>query len=216
VTLTDYAQAITYAANEWKVDIITMSFGCKDRVNVINDAIVAAHNKHILLFAAASNCGGNDEIAWPAKSDKVICVHATDGYGKSTRFTPNALSNADNFAVLGSAVKSYWPEALTGEGLSEMRMSGTSCAAPIAAGIAAVIMEFVCRKSRVNTEFANETRFKRLGERQVMSYILRKMVPRRNAGYDYIVPWTLFDSMDKDYDENYVLQKILRAIKEAG
>jgi hypothetical protein len=194
-----------------------MSFGCKDRVKVINDAITAAHDKQILLFAAASNCGGNDEIAWPAKSDKVICVHATDGNGNSTRFTPNALSNANNFAVLGSAVKSFWPEVLNKKGLTEMRMNGTSCAAPIAAGIAAIVMEFVRRKSGDHKEFANDKRFERLGERQVMTNILRKMVRgSKSAPYDYIEPWKLFNIEDDEYDESYMLRKIRKAINKAG
>lgn len=194
-----------------------MSFGCKQRVDVINDAIKFAHDeKNILLFAAASNCGGNDEIAWPAKSDKVICVHATDGYGKSTRFTPNALDNADNFAVLGSAVKSYWPH-LTKEGTYEMRMSGTSCAAPVAAGIAAIVIEFIRRKSAGNAKFANDVAFDRLRERQVMINIFRKMVRgnKKVKEYDYVEPWKLFDSTD-DYDENYVLRKLRKVIRKTG
>lgn len=185
---------------------------------MINDAIEEAYRRRILVFAAASNCGGNDSISWPAKSDKVICVHATDGYGNSTRFTPKALGNADNFAVLGSAVKSYWPECLEGS-QGEMRLNGTSCAAPIAAGIAALVMEFVRRKCAQHKDFATHTELlQRLGERQAMIRIFRKMVSddKKNALYDYLEPWNLLDKQDKWYDEKDKVREILKIVDKSG
>jgi hypothetical protein len=202
---------------KWNVNIITMSFGCKQRVKVINDAIKLAHDKNILLFAAASNCGGNDDIAWPANSDKVIGVHATDGNGRPTRFTPNALDNEDNLAVLGSAVKSYWPKKAK-DGTYEMRMSGTSCAAPIAAGLASIVMEYIRRKSAEHPEFATDPAFERLGERKVMINIFRKMVrgSKKVKEYEYIEPWKLFDIQDEEYDESYALKKLRKTIRKTG
>ncbi|KAK3176017.1 hypothetical protein OEA41_007339 [Lepraria neglecta] len=49
------ADAITYAAKEWEVDIITMSFGFEQSIPIIEDAIKIAESKKIVIFAAASN-----------------------------------------------------------------------------------------------------------------------------------------------------------------
>ena len=49
------ADAITYAAKEWEVDIITMSFGFEQSIPIIEDAIKIAESKKIVMFATASN-----------------------------------------------------------------------------------------------------------------------------------------------------------------
>ena len=211
-------QAINHAATVWKVDIITLSFGCKTRVDPIYDAIRSACEKKILVFAAASNGGGNDDIAWPASmKDHVICVNATDGNGNATGFTPNALISGDNFAVPGSAILSSWPEAL---GQAEMRMNGTSCAAPIAAGIGAIVLEFLRRARARHAEFERDADiFDRSKERLGMSKIFHKMVrsdTKSRSNYVYIEPWELFDCRDADYNEEDVLRSIRRILRKAG
>lgn len=194
-----------------------MSFGCKDRVESIHQAITDACNKNVLVFVAASNSGGNDRVLWPARMDRVTCVHATDGNGNSTRFTPNATAHDDNFAVLGSGVKGYWPEALGGP---QMRLNGTSCAAPIAAGIAAIILDYTRRtraRHRVFDEYERD--FDRLRERHGMSKILHKMAKKDTIArgpYTYIEPWELLNVEDKLYTEEFVLRSILRELELAG
>ncbi|KAI9692086.1 MAG: hypothetical protein M1820_009521 [Bogoriella megaspora] len=207
------AQAIRFAVETWNVDIITMSFGCRDRVDSIHDAITEACQKKKLVFVAASNCGGNDRIAWPARMDKVICVHATDGNGNSTGFTPNAVANDSNFAVPGSGIKSFWPEELGGP---TMRMNGTSCAAPIAAGIAAVVLDYVDRRKSRSSDWEKYNQvFDRIRERQGMSQVLAEMVKKDTvprSSYKYLEPWELLNAEDKFYDEEDVLRKILKAL----
>ena len=99
----------------WQVDTISMSFGFPNRVPGYADleqAIHDAEHANILIFAAASNNGGNRQRAFPARTDKVICVHSSDGQGNPSDFNPTSVQNQDNFSTLGEAVRSSWPVGL--------------------------------------------------------------------------------------------------------
>lgn len=119
-----------------------MSFGFGERHNPIFEAIKHAHSNGVLLFAAACNDGNNHPsgVAWPANEPRVICVHSGDGLGNKSPYTPESRDNM-RIMVLGECIKSAWPEKFS---LPENHkyMSGTSCAAPIAAGIAAVLLDY--------------------------------------------------------------------------
>jgi len=66
-------------------DIINMSFGINTSAipevslrrvkDTVNHAAVAGK----IMFAAASNCGGNGGRAYPARDPNVICIYASDG-----------------------------------------------------------------------------------------------------------------------------------------
>ncbi|KAK4101058.1 subtilisin-like protein [Parathielavia hyrcaniae] len=210
------AEAIIHAVRVWQVDIISLSFGFPDRVEVIHEALKMANNENVLVFAAASNCGSNDRISYPASSDKVICIHATDGLGNKASFTPGSLERHDNFAAPGVAVKSYWSQHFQRLGQDwnpERRLSGTSSAAPIAAGIAALVLEFV-RSARASLGDADEDNlksktaqlFEQLKERQEMIRVLNLMVwPEQYQRYQYLTPWKLFDP---GYDKTFLLKGI--------
>jgi hypothetical protein len=135
-------QAIRYAVDEWKVDMIVMSFGFGEEHQLLDDAIQHAAYKKVLMFAAASNDGKNRPggVAWPAHDDSVICVHSGDGGGNPSKFTPEARDGM-RVMVLGECVNSASPPHLKHLGDHHL-MSGTSCAAPIAAGIAALILDY--------------------------------------------------------------------------
>ena len=62
---------------EWKVDIIVMSFDFGEEQKSLRDAIKSAANNGVIMFAAASNDGKNrpDRVAWPARDMNVICVY---------------------------------------------------------------------------------------------------------------------------------------------
>ncbi|PYH91049.1 subtilisin-like protein [Aspergillus ellipticus CBS 707.79] len=78
------ANAILWASREWEADIISMSFGFTDEQPCVGEAIdeVLYQRKHsILLFAAASNYGGNGREMFPARHDSVILIRATNAYG---------------------------------------------------------------------------------------------------------------------------------------
>jgi hypothetical protein len=138
-----------------------------------------------MIFAAASNGGGNDGLAFPAREDQVICIGSTDGEGNKSDFTPGPHVY-NRFSTIGEAVKSSW---LGGE---TQRKSGTSYATPIAAGITALVMDFMRQCSEADPRLVM-----RLKEKRAMEAVLRLMCTERD-GFDYIAPWNLFNDLRKD------------------
>src|SRR5882757_4296225 len=114
-----------------------MSFGFPRLVGVIDKALTEAYNKRVLMFASASNAGGNAGLTYPARSPLVIEIYATDGIGDRYPRNLTPRRRCKNFATLGVAVKSWWPENL-GKGFARC-VSGTSTATVVAAGIAAIV-----------------------------------------------------------------------------
>ncbi|KAI0198197.1 hypothetical protein F4808DRAFT_436847 [Astrocystis sublimbata] len=177
--LSSIAKAIDYAVTEWNVDIISMSFGYYDKNDEIDAAIDRALKADKLLFAAASNEGGNRGRSRPARGSGVICVHACDGKGNKGAMNPSPLKKALNFSALGVAVESKW------QGKTVYK-SGTSFATPVAAGIAANVLEFAGSRGRLSP--GNMKRLKRF---EGMCAVLEDMCTERD-GYDYLQPQNLF------------------------
>ena len=110
-------------------------------VRPVAEAIDIASSQNVILFAAASNSGSNQPIAFPANCPPEICVHSADGYGNPSRFT---LVDGPNFAVIGEAISSSWPQTRD-EGREKCKW-GTSTSTPILAAIAALVLEFTHQK----------------------------------------------------------------------
>ncbi|VUC35622.1 unnamed protein product [Clonostachys rosea] len=142
------AEAINHAVDKWDVDIISMSFGWPssdfEGYEDLQTAIDKAISKKVLMFAAAANSGGRRGRAYPASSSQVICVHSTDTYGNASDFSPTAEPNSINIATVGESVQSAWPMLLCQKLNTEclMSRSGTSYATPIAAGMAAFLLQY--------------------------------------------------------------------------
>ena len=162
-----------------------MSFGFKDRVDCIADAISHAKRQKILMFVAASNEGGNGDIYFPAYMSEVICVNAFTGEGNPASFAPSPTKNQQDFAVLGTDVYSYWSHERGG---GKRYMSGTSCAAPILAGIAAMILSYVLHLGSKHQEYPYLNRLRETENMQRMLHIITK----NRSEYRYVQPWTLF------------------------
>lgn len=126
-----------------------MSFGYPSRqiegYDKLEEAILYAHSKNVLMFAAASNSGANLDRAYPARDPHVICIHSTDSDGNRSKFSPTALTHDLNIATIGESVESAWPVHLCDAKLNQDCLqckSGTSYATPIMVGIAAFLLQY--------------------------------------------------------------------------
>ncbi|PIA94565.1 hypothetical protein CB0940_08963 [Cercospora beticola] len=188
------ANAINYAVNVEGVDIISLSFGFAQEVPIINQAIegaVGRPERPCLVFAAASNFGGNDEVQWPACHDRVICIHAADGIGNKYSRNVRMENSHKEFATLGCEV-----QALVRPGVRGTK-SGTSVATPVAAGIASLLLDDVLlNQADYLLRFPESTsdeysmRVHELRRCKGMSNALQKMAIPRD-GYNYLRPWKL-------------------------
>ncbi|KAL7936385.1 hypothetical protein V8C35DRAFT_320762 [Trichoderma chlorosporum] len=189
------AKAIDCAVSEWKVDVISMSFGIREHHDGMRRAISNALHKDTLLFAAASNDGANLGRAFPAKYPGVFCIHSTDGNGNPSAFNPTADDKDVNFSLLGENVLSHWPFGIKDHKDSVKSISGTSVATPIAAGLAAAILSFVRQQEHKLVPAGDD---KLLGtwlkEAHSMNEVFKSMVKQtRGQGYHYITAHSLFD-----------------------
>ena len=174
-----------HATDEWKVDIISMSFGWSRWYRCVEEAIDHASSRDVILCAAASNDGSNKAVAFPANYPHVICVHSANGWGGPSHFTPPLLDVGPNFAVIGEAINSTWP-VKRGEG-HEKRMTGTSTSTPILAAIIALLQEFTNQKP---VKTAHDLRLK---TSEGITQVLLAM-SSNERGYRVVAPWRVLDS----------------------
>ncbi|TKA67300.1 hypothetical protein B0A49_07278 [Cryomyces minteri] len=174
-------------ATEQKVDIISISAGFKRTrlgcPSPLREAVDRAAKAGILIFAAASNWGNKDDIAYPAAiKDQVMCIFATDGANRHVRaFNPDPRDDADNFAILGENVK------IT-EGRD--RDSGTSMATALAAGLAGI------------------DNLGLIGTKAGITAISKRMSKGRKEGYDCVIPWKILKDSAPDRSEQRAQARI--------
>lgn len=118
-----------------------MSFGYKGRDSKLDQALQKARDHHIVIFAAASNFGNHEQVAWPARNpERAICVHSSNDLGTyRSVFSPKPDSKTIHFMAVGERVCSHWPVS---KGGGFRTMSGTSTATPVATAIAALLIAF--------------------------------------------------------------------------
>ncbi|KAK5654613.1 hypothetical protein OQA88_7243 [Cercophora sp. LCS_1] len=194
------AKAINWAVQVWKVDIINMSFALPQTNPDIDEAIKEALDptnvcdigatRKIIFAAAGNNQGGNTRRSWPASGDGVIAIHATDGMGMPVNTNPGS-TNAFRFATLGSSIPyASFRENEDGDvERSALYISGTSFATPIAAGIAANVLEY----ARHYIDNLNERRKERLYSGPGMEKIFEAMSEGLRDDCHYVQPWTFWE-----------------------
>jgi len=119
-----------------RVHIIWISWGMKRDIPVICRPIKEAISRNILIFACASNAGANYNITFPARLPRVFCIGSADGLGTQSDFSP-PFPGEEKFSALGEAVLG----ARSGTD-GEIRKDGTSISTPIAAGLAALLIQY--------------------------------------------------------------------------
>ncbi|KAL7916498.1 hypothetical protein GGI35DRAFT_466092 [Trichoderma velutinum] len=184
------AKAIKYAVKEWEVDIIVMPFAFPHSNEDIEDAIDDYHNK-VLLFAAASN-KTDEKLGFPACLPEVFCIYSNKTRTIQSQFCKLGKQGKYNFSTIGEDVKGAWPTGLT-DGEAELRQSGTSCSTPIAAGAAALVLQFARQSGR-----GAVSRAKKLKNKSVMEKVLFEcMTEKQKSGvYNLIEPWKLLSGLD--------------------
>ncbi|KAF8851524.1 hypothetical protein BDZ45DRAFT_660408 [Acephala macrosclerotiorum] len=207
----DVAKAIRYAVDEWKVDIISMSFNLHGSTRLVKDAIDCAKSQGVLMFAAACNDlhMKEESIGFPAREvASVFCVNSHNGNRKPSDFTPVNLSERANFAVLGEGLEG------PGKASTSQFMNGTSCATPIAAAFAATVLDFSIQlSSKVNTKVWERSMEKVWvdGKNELKdSWLMKKVFfhlmvedPKRGQ-YNAIKPWMLFRFKDAENAESEI------------
>ena len=137
-TITDIADAIRFAADN-KADVINMSLGGGGESQIMKDAIEYAHNKGVVIVAAAGN-ENRDSASYPARYARVISVAATDAQNEKAEFS-NYGAGVDIAAPGGGNGSKIWQETIDPETNEPIvaGLQGTSMAAPHVAGVAALI-----------------------------------------------------------------------------
>jgi len=176
-----------------------MSFALRETNPDIDEAIQQALDptnvretgatRKIIFAAAGNNKGGNTRPSWPASRNGVIAIHATDGLGTPVNINPSS-TGGDCFATLGSNIPyTVYEENKDGDDDDkEIYISGTSFATPVAAGIAANVLEY----ARRHIHDLNEDRKKELYSGPCMKRIFRAMSQKR-GDYHYVQPWTFWE-----------------------
>lgn len=192
--------------NEWKAQIIVMPFAFPHTIEEIDDAI-DEHHSRALLFAATSN-KNDEETGFPARHADVIGVYSNRTPSVQSEFCKPGKEHERNFSAIGEDVNGSWPQGLEGEDASRTgreRRSGTSCSTPIAAGVAALVLEFASLEGRVEV-----SRPAKLKKKKVMEKVLFDcMTDKHTSGtYNLLQPWKLFSPYNGRNSKPKTLQSV--------
>ncbi|ETS74204.1 hypothetical protein PFICI_14070 [Pestalotiopsis fici W106-1] len=190
------AKAIWWAVDECEADVISMSFGFSDEIPLISKTINEVHlqrNNKILFFAAASNSGGNRKEMFPASHDSVISIRETNSNGAFSDTNPpvDRLGPAV-FGTLGTQVRSAWLRRVDGE----LPKSGSSVATAIAAGIAAMMLNFA-NLGFCSSKFVLPTSANRLWTRRGMLALFARMSEDMGNRCFFISPMRFFSDSNE-------------------
>lgn len=167
-----------------------MSFGLSQWDSQVNDIIQEATN-HAILFAAASNRGGNGHRTFSAIHHGVLCIHAFDSNGNNFGgMNPSTESFRDSWTILGVAIPF--------EDQSVCKL-GTSYATPIAAGIIVNVFNHL-DYLREQAKLLNQ-KYRHLRSLDRVRGILWHMFKKRH-GFRYVAPWNFWDCHCEDSEEN--------------
>ena len=178
------------------MDVICLPLGFRRRIDIISSAITAAV-QHVVIFAAASNEGLNcTGPAYPARDEKVICINSAHYNGGESDDNPEPIGG-QNLSTLGENVTSAWPIALSEANPEPMKAtSGTSVATAIAAGIGALLLEFLRQDHEVP---ALQWAAKKMRTMEGMKVVLSDMAKNIHR-FRYIEPFTYLDGSEDDQD----------------
>ncbi|NOL45455.1 S8 family serine peptidase [Kribbella sandramycini] len=118
--------------------VVNMSFGSAvEDGTLLHEAIKRAYAKGVVIVASSGNNGGG-ELRYPASYPEVIAVGATEHGGALTSFS--SYGDWVDIAAPGYRILTTGSRAFTDPGDDPVwSCTGTSCSAPIVAGVAAMV-----------------------------------------------------------------------------
>jgi len=137
-SLVNVAKGIRWAVDEGGADLICMSLGSPNPVQEVRKAIQHAQSKGVVCFVAAGNAGRTKKLFYPAEYPETVAIGSIDENLGRSGFS-NTGESLDFMAPGGrifSTVPNDWYAIL----------SGTSMAAPFAAGVAALFLSYARKK----------------------------------------------------------------------
>lgn len=130
----DVSAAIIYAT-DMGADVINMSWGSSYYSPIIADACQYAYDRGVILVASSGNDPG-PYISYPAKLSTVISVGSVDGSKTLSNFS--SYGPELDIVAPGSQIISTYSMEGGNDGYTEL--SGTSMAAPYAAGVIGLLL----------------------------------------------------------------------------
>ena len=205
----EIAEALRWAREDkdWKVHIISLSFGLGKRYAGIHTQINLCNGQNIIIFAAASNEGGNAPRAYPASYDPpVLGIHAATAEGNLWHKSPSAEPHTDNFLTVGQAVESAWL------GGGKKYQSGTSVATPVAVAIAALMLGYIQRYIRTPAEGWSTSPRSPDGIRKIFRLLESNV--RQNERYQWVDPVFFFETFM--WQRNKINEDIIAELSNLG
>jgi hypothetical protein len=133
VTDEDVAEGLRWAADHG-ADVISLSIGNTTRSATVDAAIADALARNVVVVAAAGNFH-SDQPNYPAATDGVVAVAATDAQGRFAAF-----SSYGDWIDLAAPGVGIFTTGLADGPAAEIRVAeGTSMAAPLVAAVAALL-----------------------------------------------------------------------------
>lgn len=177
-------------------DVISISLGWHyDDETSLEQAIEYAKTSNVLVFAATSNDGNRENLGvmYPARALNVISVDPATGGGTTSDFKPpsNDRNNTKGyrFTAPGEDVLAAYPLDLESSG--ETRVTGASFATPIAAGVAALILEFA-RQLPLGLEPGIFNHLRRIEIMRDVIYEFCSETSDKETIFRFIRPWKKF------------------------
>ncbi|KAH7127244.1 peptidase S8/S53 domain-containing protein [Dendryphion nanum] len=187
------AKALVHAREKWKVNAISLSLGFSETTipDYLGSEITKCLNSGIMVFASASNDGGEGSRTYPAKYERVICIHSSNWQGKNSGFNPGRLGENDNFSTVGEHIRPTW-DPNTAEPVTAMTYKhGTSYATPVAVSIAAFMIAYI-RKTMSHQQW----RIEPWSPEGII--IVFRIMKKDMDRYDWISPtWFMNDTNEK-------------------
>lgn len=126
---------------------LSLGFDSVQSSDSMGDEVRECLHDGVIVFASASNDGGEGSRTCPAKYAGVICAHATTWRGNKSELNPGR-EEGPNFSFVGEHVRPIWkPEpAKVASKREETKMeykSGTSYATPVAVSVAAFMIGYI-------------------------------------------------------------------------